>query len=134
VHWDLCASPTELEQREGRVQRFAGLGVRQAIAKNVRTRNVAVAAGLSPWQQLQVWADQNLADESGLCPWWLCEGAETESFVFDTPGSDQIFRRERLQRKRLIYRLTLGQPNQADLLELLSRTKSLRLNGSETPS
>jgi Helicase conserved C-terminal domain len=125
VHWDLCSSPVELEQREGRVQRFAGLNVRQAIAGTARSLGVNLKAGASPWKQLEQWAEQNLADESGLCPWWLHQNAETESLVFETPGSDQTFRRERLQQRRLRYRLTLGQPNQADLLELLTQDESL---------
>lgn len=125
VHWDLCSSPVDLEQREGRVQRFAGLSVRQAIASAARDVRVKLETGVSPWRQLEQWAEQNLADESGLCPWWLCHGAETECLVFETPGSDQRFRRERLQQGRLLYRLTLGQPNQADLLELLTKDESL---------
>jgi hypothetical protein len=125
VHWDLCSSPVELEQREGRVQRFAGLSVRQAIAGTARAMKVELEVGTSPWKQLEKWAEQNLSDESGLRPWWLHENAETESLMFETPGSDQVFRRERLQQRRLRYRLTLGQPNQADLLDLLTQDTSL---------
>src|SRR6202042_2636391 len=36
LHWDLCASPLELEQREGRIQRFAGLAVRRRLAHLVK--------------------------------------------------------------------------------------------------
>ena len=31
AHWDLCPGPVALEQREGRIDRFAGLSVRRAI-------------------------------------------------------------------------------------------------------
>jgi hypothetical protein len=36
VHWDLCRNPVDLEQREGRIQRFGGLSIRRAIAKQLR--------------------------------------------------------------------------------------------------
>jgi len=126
VHWDLCSSPVEIEQREGRVQRFAGLNVRSAIAREAVLRRVSLVPNRSPWLQLEQWANETLSDDSGLCPWWLTSNADTEGLVFETPGSEQIFKREQLQRRRLLYRLTLGQPNQADLLEsLTSRSEVL---------
>jgi hypothetical protein len=125
VHWDLSSSPVELEQREGRVQRYAGLNVRHAIAKEGVHRSVRLSSGSSPWDQLESWANENLADDSGLSPWWLCKNAETECLVFHTPGSEQNFKRERLFLRRLLYRLTLGQPNQADLLDSLTHNASL---------
>ena len=132
VHWDLSSSPVELEQREGRVQRYAGLNVRQAIAKEAVHRSVRLSSGSSPWDQLESWANENLSDDSGLSPWWLCKNAETECLVFHTPGSEQNFRRERLLRRRLLYRLTLGQPNQADLLDSLTSNASL-FGGDNSP-
>jgi hypothetical protein len=132
VHWDLCSSPVELEQREGRVQRFAGLNVRRAIAKEAFLRGLSVRPNRSPWTQLEEWANQTLSDESGLSPWWLSPHAKTECLVFETPGSEQIFKRERLQRRRLLYRLTLGQPNQADLLESLSSRSNIWAGSNES--
>ena len=37
AHWDVCSGPVALEQREGRVSRFAGLSVRRAIAERLST-------------------------------------------------------------------------------------------------
>ena len=34
VHWDLCRNPVDLEQREGRIQRFGGLSIRRASRAN----------------------------------------------------------------------------------------------------
>jgi hypothetical protein len=34
VHWDLCRNPVDLEQREGRIQRFGGLSIRRAVDAN----------------------------------------------------------------------------------------------------
>ena len=35
AHWDLCSGPVALEQREGRINRFAGLSVRRAIVNRL---------------------------------------------------------------------------------------------------
>lgn len=130
VHWDLSSNPVESEQREGRVQRFGGLNVRQAIA------SAAIATGIhwnqdrSPWTQIADWIEGQGVndDESGLSPWWVYKGSETECLVFMTPGSGQKSRYDLLQRRRRVYRLTLGQPNQSDLMDLLARDKSLTLD------
>src|SRR5687768_18387314 len=36
LHWDLCSSPLDLEQREGRIQRFGGYSVRRALANKFK--------------------------------------------------------------------------------------------------
>src|SRR6185503_10353426 len=43
LHWDLCSSPLDLEQREGRIQRFGGLSVRTALAETLRTQTLDTA-------------------------------------------------------------------------------------------
>ena len=49
LHWDLCPSPLDLEQREGRIQRFGGLSVRSALAEKLRQRTLDEAgAKLAP--------------------------------------------------------------------------------------
>ena len=62
VHWDLCRNPVDLEQREGRIQRYGGLSIRRAIVcklgADIRSER---QAGESPWATIQ-----RLADESGL--------------------------------------------------------------------
>lgn len=67
VHWDLCRNPVDLEQREGRIQRYGGLSIRRAImcklGADIRSER---QAGESPWATIQRLAEQRLADESGL--------------------------------------------------------------------
>ncbi len=121
AHWDLCAGPVALQQREGRVSRFAGLGVRRAIVRKlaVDTHLIDQERG-SPWKQLASTAEDQLADESGLAPWWILSGAEHKTFIFEAPGSEQRQRLAHLHRELALYRLVLGMPDQADLLELLA--------------
>lgn len=125
LHWDLCANPVDLEQREGRIQRFGGLAVRQAIAQKLGQEVLGVRTGASPWQRLSDLADKELKDNSGLAPWWVCDGAEIKRFVFDVPLSEQAYRLTSMQEQRLLYRLVLGQPNQEDLLDILVQRNSL---------
>jgi hypothetical protein len=112
----------DLEQREGRIQRYAGLAVRRRLAI-VLGQEVAAdiaTAAMSPWRCLQNHADR-LVDKSGLCPWWVLEGAEIRRHVFQRPFGRDIARFNTLREQRMIYRLALGQPNQEDFIDLLSR-------------
>lgn len=125
LHWDLCANPVDLEQREGRIQRFGGLAVRRTIAGQLGQKVLGVRTEISPWQRLGDLAEKQLCDKSGLAPWWVCEGAEIKRYIFDVPLSEQAHRLEWLQEQRLLYRLALGQPNQEDLVEILARKHHL---------
>ena len=124
AHWDLCSEPVALEQREGRISRFAGLSIRRAIVAQLAHSNVECSENESPWKRLAALAGNELADETGLSPWWVAPGAETRSLVFTIPGSEQPARRTKLHTERALYRLVLGMPDQADLLELIAARES----------
>ncbi|WP_373503245.1 hypothetical protein [Aestuariivirga sp.] len=74
----------------------------------------------SPWKRLAKLADSH-SDVSGMQPWWVLEGAEITRHVFERPFGRDIARFAQLKEQRMIYRLALGQPNQEDFLEILSR-------------
>jgi hypothetical protein len=122
AHWDLPYNPVDLEQREGRISRYAGLLIRRPLARSVGAAALAASArsGGSPWCHLEACAETQHADESGLSPWWLLGGAAIRRLVLTLPRSRDVARFERLRRQRLLYRLALGQPNQEDLVELLA--------------
>lgn len=121
LHWDLCSSPLELEQREGRIQRYAGLAVRRRLVKLLQGELGSDPAGSgSLWVRIEAAANARFRDASGLSPWWVLEGAHVERFVFSLPQSRDLEKFKLLKEQRLIYRLTLGQPNQEDLLQFLS--------------
>lgn len=122
VHWDLSSNPLDLEQREGRIQRYAGLSVRRRLSALLRAEvlnDPAVAQG-SPWQCVERHAER-FADASGLRPWWVLDGAEIRRHVFERPFGRDIVRFALLREQRMIYRLALGQPNQEDFIDVLSR-------------
>jgi hypothetical protein len=121
LHWDLCASPLDLEQREGRIQRFGGLSVRSVLADKLRQQTLAVGGGVSPWTLLARHAERDLHDSSGLSPWWSCHGEKIERMFVVLPQSRQTERFNELSRLRWLYRLALGQPHQQDFIEMVSQ-------------
>ena len=122
VHWDLSSNPLDLEQREGRIQRYAGLAVRRRLSEVLRDAVLSDPdqARESPWRCVQRHAER-LVDESGLCPWWVLDGAEISRCVFERPFGRDVSRFAQLREQRMIYRLALGQPNQEDFIAMLSR-------------
>ncbi|MGE0769881.1 MAG: DEAD/DEAH box helicase [Hyphomicrobiaceae bacterium] len=121
LHWDLCSSPLELEQREGRIQRYAGLAVRRRLAALLQSElGDSIAGASSLWDRIEEAANARYRDASGLAPWWVLDGAYVERFVFNLSQSRDLDKFKLLKEQRLIYRLTLGQPNQEDLLEFLA--------------
>ncbi|MFO6430276.1 hypothetical protein ACLBKT_09355 [Erythrobacter sp. W302b] len=121
-HWDLCSSPVDLEQREGRVQRFGGLTVRRPLADKLgKDALTAARHGLtSPWDLVAGNANEAFKeDETGMTPWWTLPGAELKRHLFVLPQSRDIDRFAKLKAQRLLYRVALGQPDQEDLVELL---------------
>ena len=120
AHWDLPGNPVDLEQREGRVDRYAGLATRRVLANKFAPNRAAVESGCSPWEVLADRAESaHESDSAGLAPWWIMESARIRRLVFDVPLSEARARFEDLRRQRLLYRLTLGQPDQADLVRAL---------------
>ena len=123
VHWDLPANAVDLEQREGRVDRYAGLATRLATVAKYRPNRDEVARGHSPWDALAEKADNGTTPDKnkGLSPWWVFDGAEIDRIIFDVPTSESQIRFKKLTAQRLLYRLALGQPNQTDFLRALSK-------------
>ena len=121
IHWDLCHNPVDLEQREGRIQRFGGLAIRRAIWEQVRdSENGHCGTSGSPWSRIAAIADAELSDKSGLSPWWVCKGGNVTRYVFDVPTSEQNHWLDWMKNQRLLYRMVLGQPNQEDLIQLIA--------------
>lgn len=74
----------------------------------------------SPWRCVQRHAERSV-DASGLRPWWVLDGAEISRHVFERPFGRDVARFAQLREQRMIYRLALGQPNQEDFIDVLSR-------------
>ncbi len=123
LHWDLPHSPLDLEQREGRIQRFGGLSTRSILANQFGEAVLAVHTKLkSPWQTLAEMAESaSSKDLSGLSPWWGCDGEAIERHIVKLHHSRHVLRFNELSKQRLLYRLALGQPHQQDFMESVSK-------------
>jgi hypothetical protein len=124
-HWNLPSNPVDLEQREGRVNRYKGHAVR---------RNLALHFGLAalrqhwsgdgdPWQRLfELASAERPAGANELRPYWIFEtegGVQVERRVPMLSLSRETAQLDKLKRELAVYRLAFGQPRQEDLLAYL---------------
>lgn len=122
VHWDLPRNPVDLEQREGRVDRYGGLAVRRALSGRIVTRPVAAEEPPSPWHALAA-APVAAERAQGLVPWWHAEDAEIMRTVLMAKLSAQASWLRELEDELALYRHALGQPNQEALVRALNRRR-----------
>jgi hypothetical protein len=119
VHWDIPPDPLSLEQREGRIMRYACLAVRRALALEHGTDLFALkAASLnSPWLRLGILVDElhspggQSFSRSGLAPWWVTTEGTQERILPILAFSRDADRFKRLLSELDLYRLAIGQPN-----------------------
>ena len=124
VHWNLPSNPIDLEQREGRINRFECLAIRQNIAK--RYGNINFSKDI--WKEMFFEAQnvENNGEGSDLIPFWgLTEQEDMikiERIVPMYPFSRDELAYERLIKILSLYRLTLGQARQEELIEYLFKS------------
>ena len=116
VHWDLPSSPVDLEQRDGRINRYGGLSIRKALVRN-RSEQDLPSEG-SPWMILSRSLPEGC---DGMEPWWGTKGAEIRRTVFLPPLAKQGPELDRLLASLSHYRLALGQADPDELLRALER-------------
>ena len=121
VHWNLPSNPIDLEQREGRINRFECLAIRQNVAK--RYGNITFHSDI--WKEMFEEASvvEKTDGSSDLIPFWGLRGTDDmvkiERLVPMYPFSRDGLAYERLIKILSLYRLTLGQARQEELLEYL---------------
>ena len=122
MHWNISSNPQDMEQREGRIDRYKSLFVRRNVAK--------FHPETYTWNEMFDLA-RTEAKEKGFCelvPYWsipqdmLKSIAETdreyiESIVPLYPLSMDYDRYRHMKSVLRLYRLTMGQPRQEELLE-----------------
>ena len=122
VHWNLPHNPIDFEQREGRINRFMCLAIRQNVAKkygsvHFDTENI--------WEEMFNNAKNQEKKEgtSDLIPYWGLRDdsnlVKIERILPMYPFSRDIEQYEKMIKILSLYRLTLGQARQAELLEYI---------------
>jgi len=128
MHWNLPGNAIDIEQREGRINRYKGLIIRKNIAykylKNIREK----------YSTSDIWGalfdEARLIEGKGknkceLVPYWHIESAndiKIERIVPLYPFSKDILKFKSLKDTLAYYRLTFGQPRQEELVETLQQS------------
>ena len=130
VHWNLPGNPVDLEQREGRINRFKSLVIRQQLtakyAAFLAQKNPV--AHEDPWETLFQVAAREERNDTGACemiPFWHLEtdgGPKIERVIPLYPFSSDHGRLAHMFKTLAIYRLAFGQPRQVELVDHLLKT------------
>ena len=120
-HWNLPHNPVDLEQREGRVDRYRGLAVRQNVAEQFKDKRDFRE---DLWKELFEAAEKAADDPSGLIPNWR-NGPDArwkvERIVPLYSCSIDESRYATLVDLLARFRVALGQPRQEELLNRIKR-------------
>lgn len=126
MHWNLPSNPQDLEQREGRINRYKCLAIRRNLAR--------LQPDLYIWESIFSNARSRVETDYGhtyshMVPYWCLptewieESGDAlekiERIVPQYPLSIDIGRYQRLKNVLSLYRLTMGQPRQEELLDIL---------------
>jgi len=122
VHWNLPGNPIDLEQREGRINRYKGLVIRQHLAEKYASRIESTAGDI--WDTVFQLADQHerkAKDKCELVPYWHADTDQVkiERVIPLYPYSRDQARLAKILKTLAVYRLAFGQPRQAELVEHL---------------
>lgn len=125
VHWNIPSNPQDIEQREGRINRFKCLAVRRNIAH--------IYSDYFSWDSMFNAAANEFRQEnkfSEIVPYWCLP----KQFIVDKGLSPEMIERivpmypmsyditsyGKLKDVLSLYRLTMGQPRQEELVDMLS--------------
>lgn len=76
MHWNLPSNPVDLEQREGRVNRYKGIVVRKNLARKYSMSKLKEmrSTGQDPWSTLfQAAVIDRPSHMNDLHPYWIYE-------------------------------------------------------------
>jgi len=129
VHWNMPSNPVDLEQREGRINRFKCLAIRRNVAH--------LFPEYFDWNEMfrkaeNTWKEQfSKCQYSQMVPYWCLPREVIQEHYDDNvlewierivpmyPLSSDQQRYQHLIDVLSLYRLTMGQPRQEELLEML---------------
>ena len=117
MHWNLPGNPIDIEQREGRINRYKCLAIRQNLSE--KYQDITFVEDV--WSELfQAAARDKKEGQSELVPYWCSDDnqfVKIERFFPEYPISKDEYNYKRMIKIIGLYRFTLGQPRQAELIE-----------------
>jgi hypothetical protein len=135
IHWNLPSNPVDLEQREGRINRYDGLSIRQNIGIDFPLAILRTQPGENLWKSifhtLIEKSHENGMFKNGMFPHWVYQsqnrneaGIQDQSIIrrhlLFFKGSKDLQHYLELKISLALYRLVFGQPRQQDILEQIS--------------
>jgi len=129
VHWNLPSNPIDIEQREGRVNRYKSLVVRRRAAEYANSHGLDLDQPVDSgdyWETLFSEIDRLSENRtSDLTPYWHIPSgtAQIERLVPMMPMSREEARLDEALKILSLYRLAFGQPRQEELLGNLVKRK-----------
>lgn len=130
-HWNLPANAVDLEQREGRINRYQHHAIRLNLA---RRWGAASRLSPAPWEAIFEAAKHTRSEASSdvVPDWHVGEDVrycahQLKSFVPVLPYSKDEQRLRELEQTLPLYRLALGQPDQEGLLALFGEGEDAEL-------
>jgi hypothetical protein len=138
LHWNLPSNPVDLEQREGRINRYDGFSIRRNIASDLPLKELCPPDGEgleNLWSLVfRILTQGNPEDgkfKHGLFPHWIYQANHTTAgdqisltgrpiirrHLLFYKGSKDHKRYAALKEALCLYRLVFGQPRQQDILE-----------------
>lgn len=125
MHWNLPSNPIDLEQREGRINRYLCHAIRQNLA-NSEYGNFPFNKNV--WSEILTRATVGLkGTHSDLIPYWCLPDDfpfthKIERLIPMYPYSQDRYRYNHMIQVLSLFRLTLGQPRQEELFEAISKS------------
>lgn len=126
VHWNLPSNPVDLEQREGRINRYKCLAIRQNIADRFGYEGLKQTKYTELWNSIFATAAASAKKSdypSELIPYWCLtkeqlskDNIRIERYFPMYPASKDIQKYKELTNILDIYRMALGQPHQEELV------------------
>lgn len=124
IHWNLPHNPIDIEQREGRINRYKCLAIRQSIVAD----NIDCVHHENIWEELF----ENAKRKSGevgnldLIPYWYVKNSKVkiQRFVPMYTFSKDVRKYKKLIEILAHYRLTLGQARQEEVLKYILKNVS----------
>ncbi len=118
MHWNLPSNPIDIEQREGRVNRYLCHAIRQNVAANTPDYD---------WKEkFDKTRKEYGQNASEIVPYWCLPDNYPFKYQIERIVPMYPFSQDRTKYNRLInvlalYRLTLGQPRQEEMISILHR-------------
>jgi hypothetical protein len=125
-HWNLPHNAIDLEQRDGRINRYKGHAIRLNLADRYASR-LPGSLDIGSWDSIYRMAERDSEKYCNLVPYWHLNMEHDLKYPIERFVPLYLFSKEKQKYRTLCevltyYRLTFGQPHQEHLITTLFET------------